>query len=406
LSPRYIKVTVILIVVAALFLAAFLLTKTNNVHRHIDTAGKIIYLSDADSAGLPHVWLVSRDGTGAKDLTPGKQTCADPAFSPDGSQIAYISDSDGQAQIYVMDADGQNPQKVTFGSASKESPSFSQDGKMLAYLSQGTLTALNLETRQPELLLPPPSVGSSGASTAATMMPGETPSDFLKRRLLGSPVVKFSWAPNANANATGSHELSIAAVQNLEDENIQSLTILPTLDAQANVVPLAPTVTIAWAPDASRIYTAVIGVKAGPQEQLFSGILQFSPSGASINTAPLAFAKTDTFGPFNPAISPDGKRALFLVLSSPDIAHQQIVGLFGEPVDGSSPPRMAAKGSVSNVQWEPDGSHVILLGAPPHSTRHDLWVLSVGGSDPPLDLTKGSGDVTSAQWSPSLAKTN
>jgi Tol biopolymer transport system component len=84
LSPRFIKVTVTLLVVLALSAALYFVSKTDNVHPRIDTAGKLIYLSDAGSAGKAHIWIVNQDGTGAKDLTPGTQTCADPAFSPDG----------------------------------------------------------------------------------------------------------------------------------------------------------------------------------------------------------------------------------------------------------------------------------------------------------------------------------
>ena len=33
----------------------------------------------------------------------------DPAWSPDGSRIAFVSQRDGNAEIYVMDADGRQP---------------------------------------------------------------------------------------------------------------------------------------------------------------------------------------------------------------------------------------------------------------------------------------------------------
>ncbi len=37
-----------------------------------------------------------------------------PAWSPDGSKIAFESYRDGQAEIYVMDANGANQRRLTW----------------------------------------------------------------------------------------------------------------------------------------------------------------------------------------------------------------------------------------------------------------------------------------------------
>lgn len=59
----------------------------------------------------------------------------DPAWSPDGSQIAFVSERDGNAEIYVMDADGGNPTRLTNNNAHDESPIWSPDGSQIAFLS-------------------------------------------------------------------------------------------------------------------------------------------------------------------------------------------------------------------------------------------------------------------------------
>lgn len=57
------------------------------------------------------------------------------AFSPDGSQIAYVTDRDGNVEIYVMSADGSNPRRLTTTDATEGSPSWTPDGRQLVYAS-------------------------------------------------------------------------------------------------------------------------------------------------------------------------------------------------------------------------------------------------------------------------------
>jgi Tol biopolymer transport system component len=58
-----------------------------------------------------------------------------PAWSPDGSKIAFVSDRDGNYEIYVMDANGGNPQRLTFDASYDANPSWSSDGKKIAFTS-------------------------------------------------------------------------------------------------------------------------------------------------------------------------------------------------------------------------------------------------------------------------------
>ena len=43
----------------------------------------------------------------------GWQGCyADPAWSPDGRKIAFVSNRDGSYGVYVMNADGSGPRRL------------------------------------------------------------------------------------------------------------------------------------------------------------------------------------------------------------------------------------------------------------------------------------------------------
>ncbi len=58
-----------------------------------------------------------------------------PAWSPDGSQIAFISDMSGEEELYVIPQDGSKPptQLTTGGQAMRYQPDWSADGKRIAF---------------------------------------------------------------------------------------------------------------------------------------------------------------------------------------------------------------------------------------------------------------------------------
>lgn len=74
------------------------------------------------------------DGTNVVQLTNDASTHRSPAFSPDGSQIAFWSNRDGFQNIYVMDADGSNLRQLTH-EGSNFDPSWSPDGSRMVFVS-------------------------------------------------------------------------------------------------------------------------------------------------------------------------------------------------------------------------------------------------------------------------------
>jgi len=60
------------------------------------------------------IWVVNRDGTGLRNLTPNTPNWMDnrPTWSPDGTKIAFTSDRSGTNQIYMMAADGTGVQRI------------------------------------------------------------------------------------------------------------------------------------------------------------------------------------------------------------------------------------------------------------------------------------------------------
>ena len=61
----------------------------------------------------------------------------EPAWSPDGSHIAFVSDRTGHPEIYIMNADGSNVVRKTFSESYSQNPTWSPDGTRIAYSAPG-----------------------------------------------------------------------------------------------------------------------------------------------------------------------------------------------------------------------------------------------------------------------------
>jgi Tol biopolymer transport system component/imidazolonepropionase-like amidohydrolase len=98
----------------------------------------------------------------------------DPAWSPDGTKIAYSSDKAGTEDIYILDLATKSEKRVTSSPDSAEfSAAWSPDGKKLAYQDEtGSTYTLDLASGQSKKLIPSqfepskPSWGGAGKTVA------------------------------------------------------------------------------------------------------------------------------------------------------------------------------------------------------------------------------------------------
>lgn len=88
-------------------------------------------------AGSLKLYWVDRANLSALRRAASDTTLAtDPAISPDGSRVAFVSTRDGNPEIYVMDADGANLTRVTNDPQPDGRPVFTADGSGLVFQAQ------------------------------------------------------------------------------------------------------------------------------------------------------------------------------------------------------------------------------------------------------------------------------
>jgi uncharacterized protein YjdB len=102
--------------------------------------GEIIVASSrGNPPGKLQLYAVERSNLGQlTKLTPDTTSASDPAFSPDGARIAFVSQRDGNAEIYVMNADGTGATRITNDPQPDGRPSFTPDGLAVVFHSSRT----------------------------------------------------------------------------------------------------------------------------------------------------------------------------------------------------------------------------------------------------------------------------
>jgi Tol biopolymer transport system component/DNA-binding winged helix-turn-helix (wHTH) protein len=97
--------------------------------------GTRIAYASARSGKAAEIWVSASDGTSAQRLVagPGRWQTS-PQWSPDGRRIAFDSlETDGRFQIWIVDASGGVPHRLTMQSGSQRFPTWSNDGRWVYY---------------------------------------------------------------------------------------------------------------------------------------------------------------------------------------------------------------------------------------------------------------------------------
>ncbi len=112
-----------------ILLFAILLVRWGNPIASNAMSGKIVFSAEGD------IFVMNADGSERMQLTTDPELDFDPAWSPDGTRIAFRSHRDDNEEIYVMNADGSEQTNLTNHPASDYSPAWSPDGARIAFAS-------------------------------------------------------------------------------------------------------------------------------------------------------------------------------------------------------------------------------------------------------------------------------
>ncbi|MBZ5551924.1 MAG: PDZ domain-containing protein [Acidobacteriia bacterium] len=81
------------------------------------------------------LWIVGREGGNARRLTTGVGVETNPAFSPDGTQIAFTGEYAGNLDVYVVPVDGGVPRRLTYHPEPDVVLGWTPDGKKILFRS-------------------------------------------------------------------------------------------------------------------------------------------------------------------------------------------------------------------------------------------------------------------------------
>jgi TolB protein len=132
---------------------------------------RLLFRGDDDGiapSGDEEIYVADADGSNIVALTDDDALDSAPAWSPDGTQIAWESTRDGDdREIYVMDADGTNVRRLTDNDVHDEGPAWSPDGRLITFTradsesAPGDVWVMNADGTQPVALTETPVIEES-----------------------------------------------------------------------------------------------------------------------------------------------------------------------------------------------------------------------------------------------------
>jgi Tol biopolymer transport system component len=110
--------------------------------KHVAYVISIPVIQGEKSEYNSQIWVAATDGSFEAQYTRGEKSSTSPQFSPDGKQIAFLTNRMGDKnQVFIMRLMGGEAEQVTDVKTGVASFKWSPDGKRIAYLMKDPDTA-------------------------------------------------------------------------------------------------------------------------------------------------------------------------------------------------------------------------------------------------------------------------
>jgi dipeptidyl aminopeptidase/acylaminoacyl peptidase len=203
-----------------------------------------------ENAYETQIWLADAATGATHQLTNGRKSSQSPAWSPDGSRLAFISDRTDKRQIYVINPAGGEAEALTALEDDVSSFAWAPDGTRIAYTARdprsaavkdrdkkyGEFQIVEQDYRMTHLFVLDVAPGATRATRALT------------RGALN--VGAFAWSPDS-ARIAFDHQANPSPASS----GTSDISIVTVADAsvRALVTQSGPDSRPAWSPDGSRI---------------------------------------------------------------------------------------------------------------------------------------------------------
>ncbi|MBL8174652.1 MAG: S9 family peptidase [Bryobacterales bacterium] len=302
------------------------------------------------SESLTQIWLARADGSSRYQLTRGEKSSFNPAFSPDGKLLYFMSPRSGKTQVWRIPLNGGEGEQITGLQDGIVTYALSPDGKQVAFtaveIPAGRETARK-EKRDFRI------VGSEPANALLYVAPAELDASGkrIHRKLsdAGRHAVSMAWSPDSRSIAFA-HQLGpetehwpTSDISEAEIESGKVRYIAATGASESNP---------SYSPDGALI--AYQRSASPPRWAFQERIVVQSRKGGAARELPATFDERPTIAGWDAA----GRRILF------SETRRTRVALYWMPVDGQPVAAYApADSSISAVSINAKGSHLAFTRA-------------------------------------------